>query len=128
MVQTRLHKHSLSKKEQAVSGVASRASVRAPIDEFQEVYGSRAASAAFRQQYGSDFSRSPQIQPPIQAKPSFRGLSQELAPIQAKLTVGPANDRYEQEADRVARQVVERIHAPVSNSSTQGSSALVSSE
>ena len=79
MVQTRLHKHSLSKKEQAVSSVASRASVRDPIDEFQDVYGSRAASAAFRQQIGSDFSRSGQIQPPIQAKPSFRGLSQELA-------------------------------------------------
>jgi hypothetical protein len=122
MVQTRLHKHSLSKKQQTVSSVASRASVRDPIDEFQEVYGSRAASAAFRQQLGSDFSRSGQIQPAIQAKPSFRGLSQELAPIQAKLTVGPANDRYEQEADRVARQVVQRIHAPVSNSSTQGSS------
>ena len=79
MVQTRLHKHSLSKKEQAVLGVASRASVRDPINEFQEVYGSRAGSAAFRQQIGSDFSRSGQIQPPIQAKPSFRGLSQELA-------------------------------------------------
>ena len=122
MVQTRLHKHSLSKAEQAVSGVASRASVRDPIDEFQDVYGSRAASAAFRQQITSDFSQSGQIQSMIQAKPSFRGLSQELAPIQAKLTVGPANDRYEQEADRVAAQVVQRIHAPVSNSSTEGQS------
>lgn len=79
MVQTRLHKHSLSKAEQAVSNVASRASVRDPINEFQDVYGSRAGSAAFRQQLGSDFSSSPQIQPPIQAKPSFRGLSQKLA-------------------------------------------------
>jgi hypothetical protein len=79
MVQTRLHKHSLSKAEQAVSNVASRASVRDPINEFQDVYGSRAGSAAFRQQLGSDFSSSPQIQPPIQAKPSFRGLSHELA-------------------------------------------------
>jgi len=42
--------------------------------------------------------------------------------IQAKLTVGPANDRYEQEADRVAAQVVQRIHSPVSNSLTQGES------
>jgi len=79
MVQTRLYKHSLSKKEQAVSSVASRASVRDPIDEFQDVYGSRAASAVFRQQLGSDFSRSGQIQPPIQAKPSFQGISQSLA-------------------------------------------------
>jgi hypothetical protein len=122
MVQTRLHKHSLSKAEQAVSNVASRASVRDPIDEFQEVYGSRAASADFRQQLGSDFSQSGQFQPPIQAKPSFRGLSQELAPIQAKLTVGPANDRYEQEADRVAAQVVQRIYSPVSEPSTKAES------
>ncbi|MEB3310412.1 MAG: DUF4157 domain-containing protein [Snowella sp.] len=79
MAHTRLSKHSLSKNEQAVSGVASRVSVREPIDEFQDVYSSRAGSAAFREQYESDFSRSGQIQPTIQAKPSFRGLSQELA-------------------------------------------------
>ncbi|MCT7997461.1 eCIS core domain-containing protein [Laspinema olomoucense] len=36
-------------------------------------------------------------------------------PIQAKLTVGAAGDKYEQEADRVARQVVNRIHAPQVN-------------
>ena len=122
MVQKRLHKHSLSKAEQAVSSVASRASVRDPINEFQEVYGSRAASAAFRQQIASDFSQSGQIQPMIQAKPSFRGLSHSLAPMQAKMVVGEANDRYEQEADREAAQVVQQIHAPVSNSSAQGSS------
>ncbi|NEO87460.1 MAG: DUF4157 domain-containing protein, partial [Spirulina sp. SIO3F2] len=34
------------------------------------------------------------------------------APIQAKLTVGAANDPYEQEADRVARQVVTEIRTP----------------
>lgn len=79
MVQKRLHKHSLSKKEQAVSSVACRGSVRDPINEFQEVYGSRAASAAFRQQIASDFSQSGQIQPMIQGKPSFRGLSHSLA-------------------------------------------------
>lgn len=33
-------------------------------------------------------------------------------PIQPKLTVGAAGDKYEQEADRVAQQVVNRIHAP----------------
>lgn len=32
--------------------------------------------------------------------------------IQPKLTVGAVGDRYEQEADRVARQVVNQIHAP----------------
>lgn len=35
------------------------------------------------------------------------------APIQAKLTVGPVNDQYEQEADSVAQRVVEQINTPV---------------
>ncbi|WP_254564075.1 DUF4157 domain-containing protein [Oscillatoria sp. HE19RPO] len=36
-------------------------------------------------------------------------------PIQAKLTIGAAGDKYEQEADQVARQVVNRIQAPQVN-------------
>ncbi len=32
--------------------------------------------------------------------------------IQAKLTIGSPNDRYEQEADRVATQVVQQLHHP----------------
>ena len=32
--------------------------------------------------------------------------------VQAKLTVGPVGDKYEQEADAVAKQVVQRINAP----------------
>lgn len=35
-------------------------------------------------------------------------------PIQAKLTIGEPGDRYEQEADQTARQVVQRIHQPQS--------------
>lgn len=34
--------------------------------------------------------------------------------IQAKLTIGSPNDRYEQEADRVAAQVVQQLHRPAS--------------
>lgn len=33
-------------------------------------------------------------------------------PVQAKLTVTPAGDQYEQEADAVAQQVVQRLNAP----------------
>ena len=33
-------------------------------------------------------------------------------PIQAKLTLGPVGDKYEQEADGVARQVMQQISAP----------------
>ncbi len=39
--------------------------------------------------------------------PSITPLSQ---PIQAKLTIGESNDQYEQEADRVAHEVLQRIH------------------
>ncbi len=41
-------------------------------------------------------------------------------PIQAKLTIGESGDKYEQEADRVASQVVEQINAPAPAQSTQG--------
>lgn len=47
---------------------------------------------------------------------SFRGISQEwLAEdmaIQAKLTIGQPNDRYEQEADQMAKQVVRQMYKP----------------
>ena len=35
------------------------------------------------------------------------------SPIQAKLTIGVPGDKYEQEADRVAHQVVSQINAPI---------------
>lgn len=40
-------------------------------------------------------------------------------PIQAKLTIGAPGDKYEQEADRVAAQVVNQINAPVAQQPSQ---------
>jgi len=42
-------------------------------------------------------------------------------PIQAKLTIGEPGDKYEQEADRVATQVVQQINSPTTQSN-QGQS------
>ncbi|MDF5726252.1 MAG: hypothetical protein PUP91_38605 [Rhizonema sp. PD37] len=42
--------------------------------------------------------------------------------IQAKLTIGAPGDKYEQEADQVASQVVNQIHALATAQSTQGES------
>ena len=39
-------------------------------------------------------------------------LGSKGIPIQAKLTIGEVGDKYEQEADRVASQVVKQINAP----------------
>ncbi len=39
--------------------------------------------------------------------------------VQTKLTIGEPGDKYEQEADRVAAQVVKQIHAPVSQQAGQ---------
>jgi len=60
----------------------------------------------------------------IQRQPLFGGLSQEMrlenaslalpatgALVQRKLTLGTPGDMYEEEADRVARQVVDEIHS-----------------
>jgi serine/threonine protein kinase len=100
----------------------------------QEALGSRAASRHFRaqlQRHQAEGASSPNplhsilssISPVsprvIQAKPMFRGLSHELTPaldsrqmvIQAKMTLGAPGDQYEQEADRVAEQVVQKMHA-----------------
>ena len=55
-------------------------------------------------------------------QPKFRGLSHQLAgvsPIQAQLEIRDAGDRYEQEADRVAAQVVNQINGPISPSVVQ---------
>ncbi|MBO1043238.1 DUF4157 domain-containing protein [Aphanizomenon flos-aquae UKL13-PB] len=41
-------------------------------------------------------------------------------PIQTKLTIGQPGDKYEQEADQVASQVVQQINSPVPVQSAQG--------
>ncbi|EDX74444.1 hypothetical protein MC7420_3968 [Coleofasciculus chthonoplastes PCC 7420] len=46
--------------------------------------------------------------------------SSNATPIQAKLTIGEPNDKYEQEADQVASQVVNQINSPQSQPSVQG--------
>jgi Domain of unknown function (DUF4157)/Regulator of G protein signaling domain len=42
-----------------------------------------------------------------------------FAPIQPKLTIGEPGDKYEQEADQVAAQVVNQIHAPAAQKAVQ---------
>ena len=55
----------------------------------------------------------PQPQPQAIAfsnsQPENRGDTGRSLPIQPKLTIGAPNDKYEQEADRVAQQVVQRL-------------------
>ncbi|MBE9045004.1 DUF4157 domain-containing protein [Pleurocapsales cyanobacterium LEGE 10410] len=44
-------------------------------------------------------------------------------PLQAKLTIGQPNDKYEQEADRVAADVVQTINSPEANQPVQKTEA-----
>jgi hypothetical protein len=61
--------------------------------------------------------------PLLEQRSLFNFEQQSLAsPLQAKLTIGQPGDEYEQEADRVASQVVEQIHAPTTAQSNQGQS------
>jgi Domain of unknown function (DUF4157) len=46
-----------------------------------------------------------------------RAFADSSIPVQAKLTIGQPNDKYEQEADRVAAEVVQKLHAPQTNDS-----------
>jgi Domain of unknown function (DUF4157) len=107
---------------QAATSPALQKSTVDSISEFQEIFGSRAASRQFRSQGPDAQSLASPLSgklgmPTIQAKPSFRGLSSELtastaSTIQPKLTIGEPGDKYEQEADRVAQDVVQRINSP----------------
>ena len=54
---------------------------------------------------------------------------EEKTPVQAKLTVGEAGDKYEQEADAVAAQVVSKINAPqVVQQNPQSSNSIIQRE
>jgi hypothetical protein len=57
---------------------------------------------------------------------TFRGEGTQASfePVQAKLTVGEPGDKYEQEADAVARTVVEKINAPTTEPSVQRQSEV----
>jgi Domain of unknown function (DUF4157)/Calpain family cysteine protease len=85
---------------QPLSGEIAQHSTH-PIEQLQSAIGNRAVNQLLKKQ------------PIVQAKPMFRGLSHELV-VQPKLTIGAVGDKYEQEADLVAANVVSKIHAPQS--------------
>lgn len=103
-----------------------------PVEELQAVIGNRAMGQFLQSQCNHRSSPLPQELTlpskitPIQAKPQFGGLSSELIAassrltIQPKLTIGEPGDQYEQEADRVAAEVVNRINTPSTHPSSQG--------
>ena len=69
------------------------------------------------------------------AMPTFRGLSHEpggqaTSPlvVQAKMRVGEVNDRYEQEADRLAPLIVQQINAPGFEENLQDSQSDIQEE
>lgn len=102
-----------------------------PVEELQGAIGNREMGKYIQSQ--SNHRSSPLAHEltlpskitPIQAKPQFGGLSSELIAassrltIQPKLTIGEPDDQYEQEADRVAAEVVNRINTPSTQPSSQ---------
>ncbi|MEH1995937.1 eCIS core domain-containing protein [Nostoc sp.] len=83
------------------SGILQRANVRLVADAGIQSTDDQEEVALSNSTFSKDFSRVPITT----TKPQ---------PIMAKLTIGAVGDKYEQEADRVAAQVVQRINAPAS--------------
>jgi hypothetical protein len=88
-----------------------------PAEEIQEMFGNRTLGCLIESQSLPPINQiSTANNAAIQRRPLFRGLSHELIGheqgnlIQAKLTVNQPGDKYEQEADRVASQVVQQIN------------------
>ncbi|MEH1924307.1 eCIS core domain-containing protein [Nostoc sp.] len=83
------------------SGILQRAAVRSVSDVGMQSTDNQKDLALSNSAFSKDFSRVP--------------ISMTKPPqIMAKLTIGAVGDKYEQEADRVAVQVVQRINAPAS--------------
>lgn len=96
------------------SGILQHATVRSVSDAGMESTDDKQALALSNSAFSKDFS---QVRNGTTKPQQFhaRNLqSHPMPPIQAKLTIGEPNDRYEQEADRVASEVVRRINAPAS--------------
>ncbi|AFZ55797.1 DUF4157 domain-containing protein [Anabaena cylindrica FACHB-243] len=102
-----------------------------PAEKLQEVFSNRALGRLISSQ---SLPNQPIDNSSIQRRPLFRGLSHELtanrqgSPVQTKLAVNQVGDKYEQEADRVAAQVVKQINYPVSSSSANPEIAAIQSQ
>ncbi len=98
-----------SKKPQK-SGILQRVAVRSVANAEMQSINENEALALSNSAFSNDFSRVPIST----TKP---------AQIMAKLMIGAVGDKYEQEADRVAAQVVQRINAPASLQSGESETA-----
>jgi hypothetical protein len=67
----------------------------------------------------------PSSQTPIAHFHDFTQIPVHSPVIQAKLTIGAPNDRYEQEADRVAAQVVQQLYCPASIQRSDGLDEMI---
>ncbi|MEH1950490.1 MAG: DUF4157 domain-containing protein [Nostoc sp.] len=92
-----------------VSGILQRVAVRSVSDAGVQSTEDIEAHPLSNSAFCKDFSRVPIST----TKPQ---------PIMAKLMIGAVGDKYEQEADRVASQVVQQINTPSAAQSTQGKS------
>ncbi|WP_257236722.1 eCIS core domain-containing protein [Nostoc sp. 'Peltigera malacea cyanobiont' DB3992] len=96
------------------SGILQRAAVRSVADAEMESTDDKQALALSNSAFSKDFSQVPISTTKPQQFQARNLQSYPVQPIQAKLTIGEPGDRYEQEADRVAAEVVRRINAPAS--------------
>ncbi|MFN5471301.1 MAG: hypothetical protein ACK5CR_04620, partial [Pseudanabaena sp.] len=69
---------------------------------------------------------------PVQAKPINRLRrplqDKRVSMIQAKLSIGEPNDKYEQEADATASKVVQQINSPMQDQSVQKQESMEEEE
>ncbi|MEH2352904.1 eCIS core domain-containing protein [Nostoc sp.] len=96
------------------SGILQRAAVRPVSDAGMQSTDDKEAQPLSNSAFSKDFSRVPISTTKPQQFQAINPQSHPVQPIQAKLTIGEPGDRYEQEADRVASKVVQRINAPAS--------------
>lgn len=94
-----------------LSGILQRAAVSPEMDDVQSK-DDHETQALINSAFSQDFSKVPISGTKPQHFAVRNPQSHLMSPLQAKLTIGQPGDQYEQEADRIASQVVEQINAP----------------
>ena len=83
-------------------------------------------AAPLIQQQEEEVQETLEVEPELQKKPILDNAANVETPIQTKLNIGKPNDVHEVEADRVAKQVVEKISSANTPNSEKGNQSNLS--
>ena len=123
-VQRKLENHLRAKNAQRMA-IQAKLAIGEPNDKYEQEADATAARVV--QQINSPIASQSQ---PVQRKfeNHLRAKNAQKMALQAKLSIGEPNDKYEQEADATASKVVQQINSPMQDQSVQKQESIEEEE